>query len=232
MHLAPSCLERDPARRGCGVLVPPESEAPSRPWYHYDRGYHGGAACSCTCQPCSAAPTQSRRSTSAWCASTASARRRCLVPSGDTCVHEQFRRAASMSPRGSTVQPCEAAPGHSRSSISSSVNDCGGLPRAAEDSVAEDAAATTGRGAAVVVDVREDCRDIFSTHARAPRRWSLSDEVSGGNSGQPCCRPPPTDLRPTAARLSRAASRTTAWPSEPCSRGRASAVQVGAIASI
>ena len=32
---------------------------------------------------------------SAWCASTASARRRCLVPSGDTYVHVQFLRDAT-----------------------------------------------------------------------------------------------------------------------------------------
>ena len=160
-------VSRDPARRGCGAFVPPESGEQSWSCHDYNRGYHGGAAYGCTCHPCSAAPTQSRRSTSAWCASTASARRRCLVPSGDTCVHEPFRRAASMSPRGSTVQPCAAAPCHRRSSISSSVKDCGDLPRAPEDSVAEDAAAATGSGAAVVVEVREECRDIFRWRARA-----------------------------------------------------------------
>ena len=117
---------------------------------------------------------------SAWCASTASARRRCLVPSGDTYVHVQFLRDASISPRGNTVQPCMAAPCHSRSSISSSVKDCGGLPRVAEDSVAEHAAAAAGAaaagGGAAVVVVR---RDIFPLGlsrrgALAPSVWSGS----------------------------------------------------------
>ena len=111
---------------------------------------------------------------SAWCASTASARRRCLVPSGDTYVHVQFLRDASISPRGNTVQPCVAAPCHRRSSISSSVKDCGGLPRVAEDSVAEHAAAAAGSVAAVVLVVVR--RDILG---RARSRESVSRSGAG-----------------------------------------------------
>ena len=115
---------------------------------------------------------------SAWCASTASARRRCLVPSGDTYVHVQFLRDASISPRGNTVQPCVAAPCHNRSSISSSVKDCGGLPRVAEDSVAEHAAAAAGAaaagGGAAVVVLR---RDIFPLGLS--RLGALAPSVSG-----------------------------------------------------
>ena len=119
---------------------------------------------------------------SAWCASTASARRRCLVPSGDTYVHVQFLRDASISPRGNTVQPCVAAPCHNRSSISSSVKDCGGLPRVAEDSVAEHAAAAAGAaaaggGAAVVVVVR---RDIFTSRPARSRRASVGGSPARG----------------------------------------------------
>jgi len=62
-----------------------------------------------------------------------------------------------------------AAPCHRRSSISSSVKDCGGLPRVAEDSVAEHAAAAAGGGAAVVVVVVVVRRDIsLSAGALAP----------------------------------------------------------------
>ena len=119
----------------------------------------------CTCHPSfMAAPAQRRRSTSAWCASMASACRRCLAPSGDTYAHALFRRATSMSPRGSTVQPCAAAPCQSLSSISCSVKVCGGLPRAPDGSAADEAVPAAEVGdTGVVVLVREECRDILSS---------------------------------------------------------------------